>query len=40
VGKKPSRAAHFLTIEDGVKGLPFIEAAVKSSKASGKWVKP
>src|SRR5271155_4085226 len=40
VGKKPSRAVHFPTIEDGVKGLAFIEAAVKSSKANGKWVKP
>ena len=28
------------TIDDGVKGLAFIEAAVKSSKANGKWVKP
>src|SRR5271170_2462293 len=40
VGKKPSRAVHFPTIDDGVKGLAFIEAAVKSSKANGKWVKP
>jgi hypothetical protein len=40
VGKKPPRAVHFPTIEDGVKGLAFIEAAVKSSKANGKWVKP
>jgi hypothetical protein len=34
MGKKPSRAAHFPMIEDGVKGLGFIEAAVKSSKAT------
>ena len=34
------RASHFPTIDDGVKGLAFIEAAVKSSKANGKWVKP
>jgi predicted dehydrogenase len=39
-GKKPPKGAHFPTIEDGVKGLAFIEAAVKSSKANGKWVKP
>ena len=39
-GKKPPRSVHFPTIEDGVKGLAFIEAAVKSSKANGKWVKP
>jgi predicted dehydrogenase len=39
-GKKPDKAVHFPTIEDGVKGLAFIEAAVKSSKANGKWTKP
>ena len=39
-GKKPPRAVHFPTIEDGVKGMAFVEAAVKSSKANGKWVKP
>ncbi len=38
-GKKPPKGAHFPTIEDGVKGLAFIEAAVKSSNANGKWVK-
>ena len=40
VGKKPLEGVHFPTIDDGVKGLAFIEAAVKSSKANGKWVKP
>ena len=39
-GKKPPKGAHFPTIDDGVKGLAFVEAAVKSSKANGKWVKP
>jgi predicted dehydrogenase len=39
-GKKPPRGVHFPTIEDGVKSLAFIEAAVKSSKANGKWVSP
>ncbi len=38
-GKKPPKGVHFPGIEDGVKGLAFIEAAVKSSKANGKWVK-
>jgi hypothetical protein len=39
-GKKPPKGVHFPTIDDGVKGLAFIEAAVKSSKANGRWVKP
>jgi predicted dehydrogenase len=38
-GKKPPKEVHFPTIEDGVKGLAFIDAAVKSSKANAKWVK-
>jgi predicted dehydrogenase len=38
-GKKPDKASHFPTIEDGVKGIAFVEAAVKSSKANGKWTK-
>ena len=38
-GKKPPKGVHFPTIDDGVKGLAFVEAAVKSSKANGKWVK-
>ena len=33
-------AVHFPGIDDGVKGLAFIEAAVKSSKANGKWTRP
>ena len=40
MGKKPIKPVHFPTIDDGVKGLSFVEAAVKSSKANGKWVKP
>ena len=39
-GKKPGKGVQFPTIEDGVKGLAFIEAAVKSSNANAKWVKP
>ena len=38
-GKKPPKGVHFPTIDDGVKGIAFVEAAVKSSKANGKWVK-
>lgn len=38
-GEKPPKGAHFPGVEDGVKGLAFIKAAVKSSKANGKWVK-
>jgi predicted dehydrogenase len=38
-GTKPPEGVHFPTIEDGVKGLAFVEAAVKSSKANGAWVK-
>ena len=38
-GKKTPKGVHFPGIEDGLKGLAFIEAAVKSSKANGKWVK-
>ena len=39
-GKKPGKGVHFPTIDDGVKGLAFIEATVKSSKADGQWTKP
>jgi predicted dehydrogenase len=39
LGMKPPKGVEFPTIEDGVKGLAFVEAAVKSSKANGAWVK-
>ena len=39
-GEKPSKGVEFPTIADGVKGLAFIEATVKSSRADGQWVKP
>ena len=39
-GERPPEGVEFPTIEDGVKGLAFIEAAVKSSKSNGHWVKP
>ena len=38
-GKKAPKGVYFPTIDDGVKGLAFIEAAVKSSRANGKWTK-
>jgi predicted dehydrogenase len=38
-GKKAPKGVHFPTIDDGVKGLVFIEAAVKSSEANGKWTR-
>ena len=37
--KRPPKVVHFPTIDDGVKGLAFIEAAVESSRANGKWTK-
>ncbi len=38
-GKKPPKGVQFPGIADGVAGMAFIEACVKSSKANGKWVK-
>ena len=37
-GKKPPKGVEFPGVADGVKGMAFIEACVKSSKANGKWV--
>jgi len=37
--KKPDKAVIFPTINDGVKGMAFIEAVLKSSAKGGKWVK-
>jgi predicted dehydrogenase len=37
--KKADPAVMFPTVEDGVRGVAFIEAAVKSSAKDGKWVK-
>ena len=39
-GQEASKDVHFPTVDDGVNGVAFIEAAVKSSKTNGKWVKP
>jgi predicted dehydrogenase len=38
-GEGPPEGVMFPTIADGMKGLAFIEAAVKSSKANGAWVR-
>jgi predicted dehydrogenase len=37
--KKPDKAVLFPTVADGVKGMAFIEAVLKSSAKGGKWVK-
>ena len=39
VGKKAPKDVQFPGIEDGVAGMAFIEACVKSSSKNGKWVK-
>jgi hypothetical protein len=33
-------AVQFPTIDDGVAGVAFIEAAVESSRQAGRWVRP
>ena len=38
-GKKLDKDVQFPGIEDGVQGMAFIEACVKSSAKNGKWVK-
>ena len=38
-GAKADAAAHFPTLDDGVKGVQFIEAVVASSAKGGRWVK-
>jgi predicted dehydrogenase len=38
-GEKLDPAVVFPTVEDGLKGMEFIEAAVKSSAKGGVWVK-
>jgi predicted dehydrogenase len=38
-GRPVPAEVEFPTIEDGVKGVAFIEAAVRSSKAGGRWVR-
>jgi predicted dehydrogenase len=38
--KKPDKSVLFPTVRDGVKGVAFIEAVLKSSARGGKWIKP
>jgi predicted dehydrogenase len=38
-GKRPDRAVTFPTVEDGLAGMAFIEAAVASSRAGAVWTK-
>ena len=38
-GEKPPKDLDFPTIEDGVEGMAFIAAAVKSSARGARWVK-
>ena len=38
-GPKADKAAHFPTLDDGVKGVAFIEAVVASSAKGGRWVR-
>ena len=38
-GKKPDKDVQFPGIADGVAGMAFIEACVKSSAKNGKWTK-
>jgi predicted dehydrogenase len=37
-GARPDPAVHFPTVDDGVKGVAFIEAAVRSSARGARWV--
>ncbi|MGL4576646.1 MAG: Gfo/Idh/MocA family protein [Burkholderiaceae bacterium] len=39
-GGKRDKAMHFPTLEDGIKGVAFIEAAIASSARGGRWVSP
>lgn len=38
-GKKPDPTVTFPTVEDGLKGMEFVEAAVKSNAKGSVWVK-
>ncbi len=38
-GPKADKAAHFPTLIDGLKGVEFIEAVVRSSARGGRWVR-
>jgi predicted dehydrogenase len=38
-GPKIDKASHFPTLADGLKGVEFIEAVVRSSARGGRWVR-
>jgi predicted dehydrogenase len=38
-GPKIDKASHFPTLTDGLKGVEFIEAVVRSSARGGRWVR-
>ncbi len=38
-GPKADKAAHFPTLIDGLKGMAFIEAVVRSAARGGRWVR-
>ncbi|MEO1249517.1 MAG: Gfo/Idh/MocA family oxidoreductase, partial [Pseudomonadota bacterium] len=37
-GAKPDGAVQYPTVDDGLSGVAFIEAAIKSSERDGRWV--
>jgi predicted dehydrogenase len=39
-GEKPPQDVLFPTIDDGVKGVAFIDAALRSAAANGQWTRP
>ena len=39
-GRRPDEAVLYPTVDDGVKGVAFIDAAVRSSAMGGLWVRP
>lgn len=38
-GPRADKAAHFPTIDDGLRGVAFIEAVVASSRRGGRWTR-
>ena len=38
-GKKVDKDVIYPTVQDGVKGIAFVEACIASSKRNGAWVK-
>jgi hypothetical protein len=38
-GKKPDKSVTYPTVHDGLKGVAFVAATVRSSAKGGTWVK-